>query len=637
MNRLLNLPSTFFVGCNYWASHAGAGMWSDWRPDQVAVDFQRLYDAGIDVLRVFPLWSEFQPIHALYSGGGVHAGVRFGEQHRPDDDAGRAGISTLHMQRFAELTQLAETHGLKLIVGLVTGWMSGRLFVPPALQGRNVITDPESIRWQVRFVSHVVKTMKNDPAIIAWDLGNECNVMGEVASSHEAYTWTAAIANAIKTQDSTRPLLSGMHSLTPTGTWTMQDQGELTDVLTTHPYPYWTPYLDFDPLTSMRPTLHATVESLFYADLGGKPCFAEEMGTMGPMISSEPVAAAFARTSLWSQWAQGLDGVLWWCASDQTRLQQAPYDWTACEGELGLITEDGRVKPALTEMTRVKQVIDGLPTLPPRVVDGVCILNSRQDHWAVALGSFLLAKQAGFDLAFSFEEQPIPDAGFYLLPSVTGSEGIPKRRWQELLRRVHDDGATLYVSLDDGYLLNFAELTGLTVQNRQRRTGPARIRVGDAPVQVPATFRLDYSVDRAEVLTTEEDGNPVLVTTTYGRGRVYFCALPIELVMATEPGISRAPDTHPLWRLYEAISTDQRATRALQVSSPELAVTEHLVGDDERIAVLVNHSPVTSTVTPRLQAGWAVDEALAGPAPGVDGLTVPANDALVLRLRRSAD
>lgn len=594
------------------------------------LDFQRLAAAGIDVIRVFPLWPDFQPIHALYTGEGVHAGVRFGEQHRPDDAAGQAGMSSLHMGRFAEVARLAEKHGLKIIVGLITGWMSGRLFVPPALQGRNILTDPEAIRWQVRFVSHFVKTMKHDPAIIAWDLGNECNVMEKVASSHEAYTWTAAVANAIKAQDGSRPLLSGMHSLAPKGPWTMQDQGELTDILTTHPYPYWTPYLDYDPLTSMRPSIHATVESLFYADIGGKPCFAEEMGTMGPMICSEPVAAAFARTSLWSQWANGLDGLLWWCANDQTRLQHAPYDWTACEGELGLLTEDGRVKPALVEMARAKQAIEALPTLPPRTVDAVCVLNSTQDHWAVALGSFMLAKQAGFDISFSFEEQALPDAAFYLLPCVSGTAGIPKRRWQELLKRVHD-GATLYVSTDDGYLLNFAELTGLTVQNRQRRGAPAQVRLGDVRLTVPATFKLDYSVDRAEVLATEEDGNPVLATATYGQGRVYFCSLPVEAVMARQPGVSAATDAHPFWKLYEAISAAPRAARALQVTAPQLAVTEHAVGDGERIAVLVNHSPAAVAATPRFGKGWAIADWLHGQPSAA--LTVPANDVVVLRLR----
>ena len=51
----------FFVGCNYWASHAGTNMWHDWDAGVVEADIKRLAEAGVDVMRVFPLWSDFQP------------------------------------------------------------------------------------------------------------------------------------------------------------------------------------------------------------------------------------------------------------------------------------------------------------------------------------------------------------------------------------------------------------------------------------------------------------------------------------------------------------------------------------------------------------------------------------------------
>jgi hypothetical protein len=639
-NALLNLPSPFFLGCNYWASHAGTAMWSDWRPEQVDLDFERLAAAGIEVIRVFPLWPDFQPIHNLYGGEGAHRGQRFGELRRPDDAAGRAGMSTEMMARFATLTELADKHGLKLIVGLITGWMSGRLFVPPALQGKAILTDPDAIRWQVRFVSYFVEQMKTRSAIIAWDLGNECNVMGKVSAQEQAYVWTASIANAIKAKDGSRPLLSGMHSLQAKGLWTMQDQGELTDILTTHPYPFWTPYLDYDPLTSLRPTIHATVESLLYADVSGKPCFAEEMGTMGPMVCSEEVAAAFARTSLWSQWANGLHGLLWWCANDQTRLQHAPYDWVACEGELGLLDEDGRVKPALRAMAKAAKAIAALPPLPPRRVDGVCILNSAQDHWAAALGAFMLAKQAGLEISFRFEEQALPDASFYLLPCITGVEGVPKQLWQQLLAKVHDEGATLYLSSNDGYTLDFAELTGLRVQNRRRRADEVVLTYpadSTEPLRFAPKFRLDFSVERAEVLAAEADGNPVFSKARYGRGTVYFCALPLELTVAQKEGASWPLDGQPYWHFYATLAEALDA-RLLRIADPHVAQTEHAAEDGSTLVVLVNHSPDARTLPLVLCDGWQVSETLHGsPALQTEAglhLQLPANDAAVLRLRR---
>ena len=52
----------FQLGCNYWASHAGIYMWRSWDKQVVEQDLQRLQKCGIRVLRVFPLWSDFQPL-----------------------------------------------------------------------------------------------------------------------------------------------------------------------------------------------------------------------------------------------------------------------------------------------------------------------------------------------------------------------------------------------------------------------------------------------------------------------------------------------------------------------------------------------------------------------------------------------
>lgn len=641
-NQLLQLPSKFFVGCNYWASHAGTAMWSDWRPEQVEQDLKRLSEAGIEVIRIFPLWPDFQPIENMYTGEGVHFGYRIGEERLPDTDAGRAGMSDLMLERFKQFTEIANRHGLKIIVGLITGWMSGRLFVPPALRGKPILSDHDSIRWQIRFVKHFIKELKNYSSIIAWDLGNECNVMENVGKREDAYVWTAAIADAIKASDSSRPLISGMHSLSPSGKWTMQDQGELTDILTTHPYPFWTEYLDYDPLTTMRPTIHATVESLFYGQIGGKPCFAEEMGTMGPMVCSEEVAAAFARTSMFSQWAHGLNGLLWWCANDQTKLMHAPYDWVACEGELGLMTEEGRVKPVLLELGKVKKVLQELPIeeLPARKVDAVCILNSDQDHWATALGAFLLSKQSGFDIDFRYEDQSLPDADFYLLPCVTGVLGVAKQRWEQLLSKVYN-GATLYLSSNNGYMLNFAELTGLTVENRRRRTCDAEaiLETDEGSIEIksiPSMFKLDFRIDRAEVLAAEPDGNPVLTKSTYGKGTVYFCSLPIELAMSQQPGVSYQSEEYPYHKMYEAISREARQSRILSVNEPRVGITEHVQDQHASIAVLINYSPDHVELKLQVKEGWLIEETLYGAIDNAQNeyaASLLPNDAIIVRLR----
>jgi endo-1,4-beta-mannosidase len=238
----LETPGGFVLGCNYWASHAGTAMWRDWRPEVIDADFARLTAHGLTWVRLFPLWPDFQPIHQLRGGAGRPVEMRFGEDPLPDDALGQAGVSAAMLARFDALCSLAEKHRLRLLVGLVTGWMSGRLFVPPALEGRDPITDPVSLAWQIRLVRALVRHAQHHAAIAAWDLGNECNCMGSPSSREAAFAWTAAVAHTIRAADPSRPIVSGMHSLgTPVGSvtnpWCIDDQADLTDILTTHPYP----------------------------------------------------------------------------------------------------------------------------------------------------------------------------------------------------------------------------------------------------------------------------------------------------------------------------------------------------------------------------------------------------------------
>ena len=330
MNKIFE-SGTFFTGCNYWASNAGLHMWTNWDAKVVDDDFRRLAENNIRYIRVFPLWSEFQPLVMHRKCKGEERELRFCEDPLDKSTAaGRAGMDMLMVNRFEVMLDLAKKRGISVIVGLITGWMSGRWFVPPAFEGKNPICDPFVIKWEIKYVDFLVRHFNDHPAIIGWDLGNECNCLGD-ADANSAYTWSATITNTIKSIDNTRPVISGMHSLLPEDIWSPEDQGEILDVLCTHPYPLFTPYCNTDPLNEQKSILHSTAETVMYEDIGGKPAFVEEMGTLGNMIASKRIAADYIRASLWSQWAHDCKGFMWWCANEQSHLTRTPYDWENVE------------------------------------------------------------------------------------------------------------------------------------------------------------------------------------------------------------------------------------------------------------------------------------------------------------------
>lgn len=637
--NMLTEQGKFTVGANYWASHAGTAMWSDWRPDIIDHDFELLAGSGLHLLRVFPLWPVFQPISRLYKYLGNLVEYRFGEDCLPDGAAGCAGVSQEAIEHFEEFTQLAQKHGLQLEVSLITGWMSGRLFVPPALEGRNLITDPVALMWQVRFVKYFVEYFADCPSIVAWCLGNECNCMSEAPGRESAWMWTSTITNAIKSVDDNRPIVSGMHSLSIDGLWTMSDQGELTDLLTTHPYPVFTQYCDQDPINTMRSCLHATAESRLYSDISEKPCMVEEMGTLGSVIASDKITADYIRVNLYSLWANDCHGLLWWCAYDQNNLAHAPYDWLACERELGLLRSDSTPKPVLTEITKFRSFLDNLPfdTLPCRLIEAVCILSHDQNHWGAAYSSFILSKMAGFDITFQSAEQPIKEAPLYLLPCVSQQRVMDKSKWNELLKYI-EAGATLYISYNNAFITEFEEITGLEIQTRRRRTEPVNVSLDEQTLKINAPYKLELHATRAKVIAAEPDANPVFTCASYGKGKVYFLAMPMETELASTVDAFCNENTDACIDIYRYISRDAVAKRAVKNSTPEIGITEHPLADNERIIVMINYSPQTIESVSTLTGKWRWSEQINGESPVCDGqelkFTIAGNDAIVFKIVR---
>ena len=637
----LTRPGSFTVGCNYWASHAGTHMWRDWKPEIVEQDFKRLSGNGLKVLRVFPLWPDFQPICQVrgYAGGGKYIG--FKDSPLPPTGPGSNGVSEEQLRHFEVLADLARKYNLKLIVGLVTGWMSGQLYVPPALEGKKILTDPDSLMWQQKYVTTFVHRFKSHPAIIAWDFGNECNCMGGAANYAEAYVWSSVIAGAIRSEDTSRPVVSGMHGLgvDDNARWRIADQAALTDVLTIHPYSLFTPYAAQDQINGIRAILHSAAESRLYADIGGKPCLTEEIGVLGPMTSGEREKAAFARAALFSNWAHDGRGMLWWCGFDQLGLGFSPYNYAAVEQELGLFKQDGTPKPVLAEFRNFSHFLETLPfkALPPRKTEAVCLLTEGQDNWAAAYGSFILAKQAGFDLQFQKAGQALKEAPVYLMPSVKG--GIFKDSWFEVLDRVKA-GATLYLSWDSAYMPTLTEPMGIEIRTNIERRGAMRFiaKFGNDRLdfETVAERKLDIDPRNSAVLAREPDGNPAFMVSSYGKGKIYLLTFPREVNLATTVG--SFDKGKPAYRdLYRLVAKDAAADRVLTQDNPYVGVTEHPMADAGKVVVLINYDFNDASLGVKLKEGWGITACLYGQAPSGGRLTLKANDAAVYTVRRAAE
>ena len=161
--------------------------------------------------------------------------------------------------------------------------------------------------------------------------------------------------------------------------------------------------------------------------------------------------------------------------------------------------------------------------------------------------------------------------------------------FEELLTRI-EKGATLAITFDAGLLFSrFEKLTG----NKLIHHTPA----SDSAVINGHTYRrsekLTLESTSSTVLMSEEDGNPFLTISSYGKGKVIFCTAPIEKQFSETVG---EPDAGLLeiYKLF-AEQLDLEVTR----NDKHLGITVHTLENGKKIAVAVNYSgeKITDTVT----------------------------------------
>ena len=572
----------FMLGVNYWDSRSGTDMWRNYDADVIREDLRALAGCGVKFMRVFPNWRDFQPVEQYLAWrGSPHGYCDYNERPLANAD----GIDEEMIARFREFAGICDEFGIRLAVSVLTGWMSGRLFIPRALIGKNVMRDPDALMWTNRFIRGFVSRVKDLPNIVMWDLGNECNCLGEISADAQAYAWTAFVRNAIYAADPTRPIVSGMHGLTSEQTaWTIRTQGELTDYLSPHPYVSKTISNDVDPMNTGRTTIYPTAQCVFYASIGGKPVILQEQGTFSEALGNAGQVADFVRVNILSALIHNVKGYFWWCGMNHSDLNNAPYVWSMIERNLGLVDSDRKPKPVAHALKEAGEIIGSLPfdEMPERLTDCVCLLTKEQNHWENAAPAFVLGKQAGLEMTFANNEMPLPDAPCYVVPCISGWSVMDKQTQDALFEKVRN-GATAYVSYNGGQFTRFEEFFGLRSNGivTSRRCHRVQFPFGEYSYSVVQEMLAEPN--GAEVLARNEEGNVVLSRHRYGKGTVWFFNAPMEMRLSqTYNGFENPVCAE----IYKTVFADHLQQKPVVSENRHVAVTVHR----ERLVCAVNYT-----------------------------------------------
>lgn len=385
------MSQPFTLGVNYWPRRKAMYWWSNFDAGEVREEFSLIKEIGLNVVRLFLLWDDFQP--------------------------DPASMAKDKIENLVKVADIAAEHGLGLDITFFTGHMSGPNWSPRWLLGgdlppkahnwirdivsegkktdkgyRNMFHDDMALNATRLLLKTVVTTLKDHPAVWMWNLGNEPDLFAWPNSSDEGAAWVKEMVGLIKSIDPNRPVTIGLH-----GDGLHRDNGlridkvyAHTDVAVMHSYPMYTPWArqpldpDFVPFTCA-----------LTAALAGKPVLMEEFGgctalpgestytmkwteTNGrereQFMASEEDFAEFLRLTIPKLQHSGATGAMLWCYADYV---PELWDMPPCQNSqherfFGLVRPDGSLKPhakVIQEFAKTNPQVLPIPDYAKLTVD----------------------------------------------------------------------------------------------------------------------------------------------------------------------------------------------------------------------------------------------------------------------------
>ena len=314
------------------------GWWSNFDLTEVEADFARIAACGLDSVRVFLTWEDFQP--------------------SPDR------VDRQMLERLVAVADLAGGLGLGLMPTLFTGHMSGVNWIPAwALGGsggdrrfrvvsgggvvrsglRNWYTDSAVGDAQVLLAAEAARALAGHEAVWAWDLGNENSNCVIPPTWSAARAWLARLGSAIRGADETARVTVGLHmeDLEEDRRLGPGEASEACDFLSMHGYPIYARWADGPTDDQLLPFLAEVTRWLG----GGRDLVFSEFG-LPSLLVEEDAAAAYTARALEALRRAGCLGALLWCYSDYDPAlwESPPFDLAPHERSFGLWRADGSPK-----------------------------------------------------------------------------------------------------------------------------------------------------------------------------------------------------------------------------------------------------------------------------------------------------
>lgn len=521
-------------------------MWRDWQPDAVQEELQKMRELGFNICRSFLFMPDFIP-----SGLRVEPGA---------------------LRKLDHFLDLCESAGIGTILSFFVGHMSGEDWNVVWRGDRSFFSDIEIRQKQKMYVRTVVEQVRLHPALEGWILSNEIPNFENRGSAAEVANWAADIIQTIRDLDEVHPVSIGDGCWSPEVSrrlknFQLRKLAPLQDFLGLHFYPRHEDVWMQSFTAAFRLNL---------AQFWGKPVIIEEFG-LSTAMTSENNQADYYRNVAYSSLINGAQGILNWCFSDFECADIRPYSHHPHELRFGILDSNHRLKPAAEEMKNIAVLANQLASeawIPVKTVEPGLLIpsvywtdypydwdNDFEEWYPLYLNVFALIKRSGFsprsilepgidlDADTATHELPRPLSDFPVL-FAPRLKRLTAPFWNELRDYVQGGGALYCSFAHDAWLPDWEDFLGIQSNVRfgepcypssqQLRltsrsdwggfTAGEEFQTGPIP-QTVETAVCPVKECRGEVLVTDQDNRPVLISGSFGDGRIFWSALPVEMML----------------------------------------------------------------------------------------------------------
>lgn len=168
---------------------------------------------------------------------------------------------------------------------------------------------------------------------------------------------------------------------------------------------------------------------------------------------------------------------------------------------------------------------------------------------------------------------------------------MDKDKYEKILANVHA-GASLYVSVNSGFLTDFEKVFGIQSVGMRNNSKTKEVLFADKKLIVKYGKEFLLRATSAKVIISDDEGNIILSKNRYGKGWAYFLNFPMEKMLYEKDNIFNRAEEYPYYKLYAEVASFALQNKIVVSDNPEIGVTQHKESDKCYYIVAINYSSV---------------------------------------------